>query len=632
MISWQSIRNLGVTPAMDYNRKRYIVITNVISLLISGFTTVVAAAGYAYFGMIYSIQLAIIFTVVFSFPLLINSFGYTNFSRVFLSVIISAASVFISVIDKFDAAILEEFQYFEFRLMLMCASLIPFIVFRLAEKKYLMISLVFNFLCLMLYDPIHELFDVGYYQMGMKGPNYAFLNFMFFACFSILVGCTYFLKSSFETYESENRLLIDELSVQKKEITEANAVISAQRAALAEENATLNQELIEKNEQLMETNEQLIQHNNDLQQFSYTVSHNLRGPVASLIGLASLVDEKALGESNRILFDHLRKSVTSLDITIRDLSHIIDIRNTISKMKQRINLNDEVEQVCTLLRKEIIDHDVEVVVNLDQGSEIYSVKPMVSSILYNLISNSIKYRAVNRRPSVMITSRIMDDCVTIEVRDNGLGLNLEKHKEKLFGLYKRFHTHVDGKGLGLFLVKLQAESLGGKVEIESKEGHGSVFRVFLANASTPDHQIVMDKEWGKLYYDALRNTSVVVWKRALKVDEFADFFRRCVEFNNTQHCPNWIVEIQQGTKAEDKDEEYERARLQFANEMKRTSLKRMGYVIAPENEPPRFDEYKNRLTEFYQGRIQFFQSMAAAQEWIDEQVQREKAATESASA
>lgn len=632
MISWQSIRNLGVTPAMDYNRKRYVVITNVISLLISLFTAVVSTAGYMYFGLIYSVELAIVFTIIFAFPLLINGLGYVNLSRLFLSLIISAASVFISVIDKFDAAILEEFQYFEFRLMLMCASLIPFIVFRLVEKKYLMISLGFNFLCLMLYDTVHEFFNVGYYQMGMKGPNYAFLNFMFFACFSILVGCTYFLKSSFETYENENRLLIDELSVQKKEITEANAVISAQRAALAEENATLNLELIEKNEQLMETNEQLIQHNNDLQQFSYTVSHNLRGPVASLIGLSSLVDENALGESNRILFDHVRKSVTSLDITIRDLSHIIDIRNTISKMKQRINLHEEVEQVCTLLRKEIIDHNVEVALDIAPGVEIFSVKSMVSSILYNLISNSIKYRATGRKPLVVVASRTADEFVTLEVRDNGLGLNLDKHKEKLFGLYKRFHTHVDGKGLGLFLVKLQAESLGGKVEIESKEGEGSVFRVFLANASTPDHQIVMDKEWGKLYYDALRNTSVVIWKRALKVDEFSDFFKRCVEFNNTQHCPNWIVEIQQGTKAEEKDEEYERARMQFANEMKRTSLKRMGYVIAAENEPPRFDEYKNRLTEFYQGRIQFFRSMTEAQEWIDGQVQREKQATANASA
>lgn len=632
MISWQSIRNLGVTPAMDYNQKRYVIITNVISLLISGFTTVVAAAGYAYFGMIYSIQLAIIFTIIFSFPLLINTFGFTNLSRVFLSVIISAASVFISVIDKFDTVILEEFQYFEFRLMLMCASLVPFIVFRLAEKKYLMIALIFNFLCLMLYDPIHELFNVGYFQLGMKGPNYAFLNFMFFACFSILVGCTYFLKSSFETYENENRLLIDELSVQKNEITEANAVISAQRAALAEENATLNEELIEKNEQLMETNEQLIQHNNDLQQFSYSVSHNLRGPVASLIGLASLVDENALGESNRILFEHVRKSVNSLDITIRDLSHIIDLRNTITKMKQRINLNDEVEQVCTLLRKEIIDHNVEVIVNLDRAGEIYSVKPMISSILYNLISNSIKYRAANRRPSVSIATTAVDDFVILEVRDNGLGLNLEKHKEKLFGLYKRFHTHVDGKGLGLFLVKLQAESLGGKVEIESTEGLGSVFRVSIANASAPDHQIVMDKEWGKLYFDAPRNTSVVIWKRALRVDEFSDFFSRCVEFNNTQRCPNWIVEIQQGTKAEEKDEEYERARMQFANEMKRTSLKRMGYVIAKENEPPDFAEYKKRLIEFYQGRIQFFSSMNEAQEWIDEQILKEREMAETTSA
>jgi len=609
---------------MDYNRKRYVVITNIISLLISGFSLVVTIAGYAYFGLVYSVNLAFYFSFVFTFPLLFNALGYTNGSRLFLSLVVSIASIFISVIDKFDTLILEEFQFFEFRLMLMCASLLPFIVFRLAEKKYLIISLGFNFLCLMLYDQVHNFFHVGYYQLGLTGPNYPFLNFMFFACFSILVGCTYFLKLSFENYENENRKLIDQLSVQKQEVTDANKLISAQRSLLAKENEILNRELIDKNNQLVETNEQLIQHNNDLQQFSYTVSHNLRGPVASLLGLANLIDGKDFNEHNKIIFDHLQKSVGTLDITIKDLSNIIDIRNTISKVKQKVNLHDEVEQIISLLRKEIIDHQVEIIRSLQEDPEIYSVKPMVSSILYNLISNAIKYRSMDRTPYVSITTRKNGEGIVIEVRDNGLGINVQKHREKLFGLYKRFHTHVDGKGLGLFLVKLQAESLGGKVEIESSEGVGSLFRVTIAHAVNPDHQVVMDKEWGKLYFDALRNTAVVIWKRALKVDEFSEFFLRCVEFSNAQQCPNWIVEIQQGTKAEEKDEEYDRARMQFANEMKRTSLKRMGYIIAPENVPPNFEHYKKQLFDFYQGRIRFFDTVAEAQNWIRDEVKREK--------
>ncbi|MFM9841128.1 MAG: sensor histidine kinase [Cyclobacteriaceae bacterium] len=620
---WTTISKWGVTPEMNNSRKRYVILSNRVSVLISCFTLIVALVGVSYFGPINSIKLAFLFIFIFLLPLLINKAGFVNASRVILSAVVSFASLLISVIDKFEYSLLEEFQYFEFRLMLMCASLFPFIIFRLSEKKFWMTALGFNFLCLVLYDPIHNLFHVGYYQLGLTGPNYPFLNFMFVACFFIVAGCTYFLKSSFELFEKENRMLIEKLSIRQQEILNVNTIVDEQRAILAKENVILNRELVDKNNQLTETNEQLIQHNNDLQQFSYTVSHNLRGPVASLLGLLYLTDRSALGEQNEILFDHIQKSVTTLDITIKDLGNIIDIRNTISKVRQKINLEEEINHVLNLLERNIEDGQVKVQTDLHDGMEIYSVKPMLSSILYNLISNAIKYKSEERKPVIRITSRKIGSLVKIEVHDNGLGIDTEKFKEKLFGLYKRFHTHVDGKGLGLFLVKLQAESLGGRVEIESTPGVGSTFCVYISDASNPDHQIIMDKEWGKLYYDAPQDIAMVIWKRALKVDEFSEFFKRCVEFINTQQCPNWIAEIKQGTKAEANDAEYDRARMQFANELKRTSLKRLGYVIALANEPPHFEEYKKQLTDFYQGRIQFFRTIEEAQTWILGETQKE---------
>jgi signal transduction histidine kinase len=627
---WSILSQWGVSSEMNNSRQRYVIISNRVSILISAFTLVVALAGVFYFGLINSVKLALLFSIIFLLPLFINRLGFTNASRVILSMAVSLVSLVISIIDKFDYSILEEFQYFEFRLTLMCASLIPFIVFKLSEKKYWMTSLGFNFLCLVLYDPVHNFFHIGYYQLGLTGSNYPFLNFMFVACFSILTTCTYFLKSSFERYERENQLLIERLSIRQQEILSVNAIVDEQRLILAKENVILNKELIDKNNQLTETNEQLIQHNNDLQQFSYTVSHNLRGPVASLLGLLSLTDKNSLGDQNEVLFEHIQKSVTTLDVTIKDLGNIIDIRNTISKVRQKVNLEDEINHVINLLEKNIEDGKVKIQLDLHDGMEIYSVKPMLSSILYNLISNAIKYRASDRQPLIQIRSRRLDSMVKIEVQDNGLGIDIEKFKEKLFGLYKRFHTHVDGKGLGLFLVKLQAESLGGKVEIESTPGVGSTFCVYVSDASNPDHQIIMDKEWGKLYYDAPKDITMVIWKRALKVDEFTEFFKRCVEFINTQPCPNWITEIKQGTKAEENDAEYDKARMQFANELKRTSLKRLGYVIAEPNEPPHFEEYKKQLTDFYQGRIQFYRTIEEAEAWILGDTQRESEVRETA--
>ncbi|NOS56238.1 MAG: HAMP domain-containing histidine kinase [Cyclobacteriaceae bacterium] len=388
----------------------------------------------------------------------------------------------------------------------------------------------------------------------------------------------------------------------------------------------MNRELIEKNNQLTLTNEELIQHNNDLQQFSYTVSHNLRGPVASLLGLLGLTNQSKLDKETSELLDHIKKSATSLDVIIKDLGNIIDVRNSVSKVKQHIIFQDEVNHIKNLLKNEINDHDVSIITDFTTVSDIYSTKPLINSILYNLISNSIKYRSKDRNAEIRVTSEKVGAYVKIAIADNGLGLDIDKFKEKLFGLYKRFHTHVDGKGLGLFLVKLQAESLGGQVQIESVIGTGTTISVLIPNITNPDHQIIMDEEWGRLYYDASEDTTVVVWKRALTVSEFIEFYQRCVDFSNSQLCANWIVEIKRGTKAEESNIEYQQARLKFANELKRTSLKRIGYVISEANEPPDFEEYKKHMIAFYQGRISFFRSIQESQNWISAEIKNEKEA------
>jgi hypothetical protein len=254
------------------------------------------------------------------------------------------------------------------------------------------------------------------------------------------------------------------------------------------------------------------------------------------------------------------------------------------------------------------------------------MKPMVNSILYNLISNAIKYRSRDRNAVIKVSSVKEGSSVKISVTDNGLGLDIDKFKEKLFGLYKRFHSHVDGKGLGLFLVKLQTESLGGKVHIESVLGSGTTIDIFIPNITNPDHQIIMDKEWGRLIYDALEDTTIVVWKRALTVAEFLEFYQQCVDFANSQLCANWIVEIKRGTKVEENNIEFQQARLKFANELKRTSLKRLGYVISEANEPPDFEEYKKHMIAFYQGKISFFRTIQDAQIWIASELKKEKEA------
>ena len=106
------------------------------------------------------------------------------------------------------------------------------------------------------------------------------------------------------------------------------------------------------------------------------------------------------------------------------------------------------------------------------------MKPYVESVLQNLLSNAIKYRHPDRVPVIALSTQLVDDYVCLTVSDNGLGLDTALYKDKVFTLYQRFHTHVEGKGLGLYLVKTQILALGGKIELESKVGKGTVFKVY----------------------------------------------------------------------------------------------------------------------------------------------------------
>lgn len=478
---WQTLSYWGIEPFHSSKEKRTIILSNRVCLLIALFTIFLTVVSFSFFGLIISTKIGFVFAFLFLTPVALNKLGYTNASRILLATFLSIGSIFISVADKFNYRLLEEMQYFEFRLTLLTATVIPFILFDLNERKLWISALSINLLCILLYDPIHELAGVGYYDLGFTGPNYYFVNFIVAATYLIIAVSTFFLKYSFEKSEKENVELINQLSAKQEELLIATGLVEKHRSQLEVENKQLNSSLLQSNATLTEMNHELISHNNNLQQFSYTISHNLRGPVASLQGLFNLLNQKELGEGNRELFTHFNSSIKALDSTIKDLSHIIELKNDVSSVRDKVSLLAELKQIKSLLQREIIEQSVTITheFNVD---EFESVKPMVHSIMYNLISNAVKYRSYERPLVITLRSQRVGNQIQIEVQDNGLGIDLNRFKDKLFGLYKRFHTHTEGKGLGLFLVKLQAESLGGSVNIQSKPGIGTTFTVML-NAS-----------------------------------------------------------------------------------------------------------------------------------------------------
>jgi light-regulated signal transduction histidine kinase (bacteriophytochrome) len=234
----------------------------------------------------------------------------------------------------------------------------------------------------------------------------------------------------------------------------------------------------EKTVELRRINEELIKNNNELLQFSFTVSHNLRGPVARMMGLANLVSRQEIPEETRQLVSFIELTADELDQIIKDLVNILELRNDPIHSREQINLQSEWAQTVGLLKDNLTGTE-EISTDFNSLPEIFSVRSMLDNILYNLLSNSIKFRSPERALKVTVSSRVENGHAVLEVRDNGLGFNVKVHQDKVFKLYRRFHTHVGGRGMGLYLIKTQAEVLHGSVEARSEPDQGALFRVFL---------------------------------------------------------------------------------------------------------------------------------------------------------
>ncbi len=231
--------------------------------------------------------------------------------------------------------------------------------------------------------------------------------------------------------------------------------------------------------ELQSAAENLLQRNKDLEEFSYIVSHNLRAPVANMLGLASLFKNPEMqGENRKELIPHLEDSARRLDTTIRDLSEVLSIRNSAMKSRENINLLDTVNFIKKSLKSEIVETDTEIEADFSESPQLLTVRAYLETIVYNLISNAIKYRSPSRKPQVQLRTRIENGYVCLFVTDNGLGIDLRAGTYKIFGLYQRMHTHTEGKGLGLYMVQTQVESLNGKIEVESEVGVGTTFKVY----------------------------------------------------------------------------------------------------------------------------------------------------------
>jgi signal transduction histidine kinase len=286
-------------------------------------------------------------------------------------------------------------------------------------------------------------------------------------------------KLNFKIIEQNNSLATsqEEIQAQNEELLMANEEISAQRDMIQQQRNHLDSRNRQLEDIVEERTKDLVQYIQQLEQFAFISSHNLRAPIARILGLGNLLEMKDLRDSETI-HKALIACAHDLDIVIKDLNAVLDIRQNNQLDLTLVMLSDEMLKVRSSLSNQIMANEALIHEDFSEADQVKTFRPYLHSILMNLISNALKYRRLDVSPVITIKSLHKERFVCIQVSDNGMGIDLEKYGDKLFMMYRRFHNHVEGKGLGLYMVKTQIEAMGGKIEIESEINSGTTFYLY----------------------------------------------------------------------------------------------------------------------------------------------------------
>ncbi len=230
--------------------------------------------------------------------------------------------------------------------------------------------------------------------------------------------------------------------------------------------------------ELQKITRELMHSNTELQKFAYITSHNLRAPAVNLLSLAELYNyTKPDDEFNVEVVRKIHKSSLQLNETLNDLIEIVSQKPGHVEPTQNLNLAQETHNVLNSIDYLIKKEKAQVNLSFDHVPEINYSRKILHSVLLNLVSNAIKYKAPDRNPIVNIRSYRVGGNNFLDVTDNGQGIDLKKNKNKLFGLYQRFSRKTDGKGLGLFIIKSQIEAMNGTISVDSNVNLGTTFTI-----------------------------------------------------------------------------------------------------------------------------------------------------------
>ncbi|QEC76954.1 sensor histidine kinase [Mucilaginibacter ginsenosidivorax] len=237
----------------------------------------------------------------------------------------------------------------------------------------------------------------------------------------------------------------------------------ADRKALEEKQAILVKQLSLQNTQLVD--------------FCNIVSHNLRAPLVNMTMLVDFMKESTDPEELQLFIAKLDPVIKNLHTTFNELVESIRVKQDIEVEAETMNLQDVLERTLDSLGTEMNSQSVTISHDFDEAPDIYFPPKYLHSIFHNFLSNASKYRSPQRGLIINIKSSKVNNNIILQFADNGMGIDLVKHGQKLFKIGKVFHQHTDAKGFGLYMTKTQVEAMGGRIWVESVPDEGSTFYI-----------------------------------------------------------------------------------------------------------------------------------------------------------
>ncbi|MCB4809541.1 PAS domain S-box protein [Tamlana sp. 62-3] len=221
--------------------------------------------------------------------------------------------------------------------------------------------------------------------------------------------------------------------------------------------------------------------NKRLLNFAHIVSHNLRSHFSNLNMLLDLAKMEIPESTENEIYPLLKQAVDHLGETVDNLNEVASINTKKDIKLEPISLLPTINNIANSIAAQIIATNAKLSINVDDNITVMAIPAYLDSIILNFLTNAIKYKKPNDNPVIDINAEIKNNFVILKIRDYGMGIDLQKYGEKLFGMYKTFHKHKDSRGIGLFITKNQIEAIGGQVQVESEVNLGTTFIVKLKN-------------------------------------------------------------------------------------------------------------------------------------------------------